>query len=172
MSETRAGLRIDPAATHDLPLVLTLIRELAAYERLADEVLATEDDLRGALFGPSPRAEALVARLDGEPAGFALYFHNFSTFVGRHGLYLEDLYVRPALRGRGIGRALLARLARIARDRGCGRMEWAALDWNEPAIRFYERLGAVPMSDWTVFRLAGDALAEAAESGPVERRTE
>ena len=154
-----SGLTIRGAEERDVPLLLSLIRELAEYERLAGEVVATEEDLSRSLFGERPAAEVLVATLDGLPVGFALFFHNFSTFLGRRGLYLEDLYVRPAARGRGVGRALLVRLAAIAVERGCGRLEWAVLDWNDPAIGFYRRLGASPMSDWTVFRLAGPALA-------------
>jgi GNAT superfamily N-acetyltransferase len=155
---TQPGLEIARAAPADTPLVLGLIRELAEYERLLDQVVATERGLGEELFGEHPVAEALIARVDGEPAGFALCFHNFSTFLGRRGLYLEDLYVRPAWRGRGIGRALLQTLARLAEERGCGRLEWAVLDWNKPALAFYESLGAVAMADWTIHRLSGDAL--------------
>ena len=151
-------LQIDAARAEDVPTILGLIRELAEYEKLAHEVVATETLLRAALFGPRPAAEAIIARLDGEAVGFALFFQNFSTFRGQPGIYLEDLYVRPAVRGRGIGQALLARLARIARERNYGRMEWAVLKWNTPAIGFYDRLGAKPMSDWSVYRLTGDAL--------------
>ena len=158
--------RIRPAVEADVPLVLALIRELAEYERLAGEVSATEADIREALFGPAPGAEAVVAEVDYQPVGFALFFHNFSTFAGKRGLYLEDLYVRPEHRGRGIGRRLLRHLARIARDRGCCRFEWSVLDWNQPAIRFYRRLGAVPMDDWTVFRLTGAALDRLADEDP------
>lgn len=157
-----AGLTIDPASGTDVPLLLRFIRDLAVYEKLEQEVTATEDDLRRTLFGDKPYAEALIARLDGEPVGFALFFHNYSTFVGKPGLYLEDLFVDPAHRGKGIGKALLQRLAAIAVERDCGRMEWAVLDWNAPSIAFYRSLGAVPMDDWTVFRLAGDALKRAA----------
>lgn len=153
-----AGLVIETARPEDLPLVLGFIRELAEYERLAHEVVATPEVLAAALFGPDPAAEVLLARLGGEAVGFALFFHNFSTFLGRPGLYLEDLYVRPDRRGRGIGRALLARLAATAVARGCGRLEWAVLDWNEPAIAFYRGLGALPQDDWTVFRLSGAPL--------------
>ena len=150
--------RIRSAVEADVPLVLALSRELAEYERLADQVTAAESDLREALFGPAPRAEAVIARLDGEPIGFALFFHNFSTFLGRSGLYLEDLYVRPPFRGRGFGRRLLAHLARLAVERGCGRFEWSVLDWNEPAIAAYRKAGAEPMDEWTVYRLTGAAL--------------
>lgn len=156
-------VRIEPAREADAPLILRLIKALAEYERLSDEVVATEATIRATLFGDDPKAEAVIAYTDGGPVGFAVWFHNYSTFVGRHGLYLEDLFVLPEWRGRGIGRALLRHLARIAVDRGCGRMEWAVLDWNEPAIRFYESLGARPMSEWTVFRVTGDVLRRLAE---------
>ena len=158
-----ASLCIDPAVEADVPVILDLIRELAAYEKLTDQVTATEADIARALFGSPPRAEAVVARLDGEPVGFALFFHNFSTFLGRSGLYLEDLYVRPPFRGRGFGRRLLIHLARVAVDRGCGRFEWSVLDWNAPAIAAYRRVGAVPLDEWTVYRLTGDALRRLAE---------
>ncbi|MFS8638924.1 MAG: GNAT family N-acetyltransferase [Gemmatimonadota bacterium] len=158
MNET-ATLRIRPAVEDDVPLVLTFIRELAEYERLRHEAVATEELIRQALFGPRRYAEVIFAELDGQPVGFALFFHNFSTFVGRPGLYLEDLYVRPEFRGRGIGRRLLVHLAAIAKERGCGRMEWSVLDWNEPAIRFYRSLGARPMDEWTVFRLTEPEIA-------------
>lgn len=154
---------IRSATPADVPQVLDFIRGLADYERLPHEVVATEPLVHEALFGPRPAAEVLIAELDGEAAGFALFFHNFSTFLARRGLYLEDLFVRPALRGRGVGRALLARLAAIARERGCGRFEWSVLDWNRDAIAVYERLGAVPMHDWTVYRLTGDPLARLAD---------
>ena len=146
-----------------MPLVLALIRELAEYERLAHEVSATEADIREALFGPVSGAEAVIAMVGERPAGFALYFHNFSTFAGKRGLYLEDLYVRPEHRGRGVGRRLLRHLARLARERGCRRFEWSVLDWNEPAIRFYRRIGAAPMDGWTVYRVSGDALDRLAD---------
>jgi GNAT superfamily N-acetyltransferase len=151
-------LRIRAAQPGDVPLVLDFIRRLAEYEKLAHEVVATEAELRRWLFGERPYAEVVIAEQDGSPAGFALFFHNFSTFLGRPGLYLEDLFVAPEHRGHGIGRALLAHLARLAVERGCGRLEWWVLDWNEDAIRFYRSLGAVPMDDWTVFRVAGEAL--------------
>ena len=140
-----------------------LIRELAEYERMTDEAVATDADLHAALFGPGPSAEALVAFAGEEPAGFALFFQNFSTFVGRPGMHLEDLFVRPSWRGRGLGGQLLARLARIAVERNYGRMEWSVLDWNEPALAVYRRIGARPMHEWTVQRLAGDALRALAE---------
>ncbi len=148
-----------PAREADVPVVRRLIRELAEYERLLPEAVVTEDDLRATLFGPRPFAEVLIAELAGDVAGFALFFHNYSTFLARPGIYLEDLYVRPTARRRGIGRALLIHLARLAVDRGCGRLEWSVLDWNEPSINFYRRLGATPMEEWSTFRLTGDALA-------------
>ncbi len=165
--DSAAGrLRIRPAVEADVGLVLTFIRRLAEYERLAHEVVATEEGLRRWLFGPRAYAEVVIAEWDGAPAGFALFFHNFSTFLGRPGLYLEDLFVDPAHRGAGIGRALLAHLARLAVERECGRLEWWVLDWNEPAIRFYRSLGAVPMDEWTVFRVTGEALTRlAAQAG-------
>ena len=160
-----APLVLRAASAADVPVVLELIRGLAEYERLAHEVVATEALVHEALFGARPAAEVLIAELDGGAAGFALFFHSFSTFLARRGLYLEDLFVRPERRGRGVGRALLARLAAIARERGCGRFEWSVLDWNRDAIAVYERLGAVPMSDWTVYRLTGDALDRLADEG-------
>ncbi len=153
---------IEPATAADVPLILQLIRELADYERAPNDAVATEEGLREVLFGEAPSASVLLAR-DGEtPVGFAVYFFNFSTWLGRPGLYLEDLFVRPELRGKGYGRALLERLAQIAHERGCGRMEWAVLDWNEPAIQFYKKLGAVPMEEWTTFRLTRDGIARLA----------
>jgi GNAT superfamily N-acetyltransferase len=163
-SEQPAAFRIAPAAEPDLPLVLQFIRELAEYERLADEVSATEADLRATLFGPERVAYAVLAFAGDEPAGFAVYFFSFSTFLGKPGLYLEDLYVRPAYRNRGLGRKLMAHLARIAVDRGCGRMEWAVLDWNDLALRVYRAVGARPMSEWTVQRLTGGALTALAQT--------
>ena len=145
-----------------MPLILSFIRELAEYERLSDEVVATEEALRAHLFGERPVAEVVIGEEGGTPAGFALFFHSFSTFLGRPGIYLEDLYVRPESRGRGVGRALLVHLARLAKERGCGRLEWSVLDWNEPAIGFYGRLGASPVDGWTVFRVTGEALEELA----------
>ena len=162
---------IRPATEADVPLILRFVRELAAYERLAHEVVATEDGLRQTLFGARPYAEVVIAELDGgEPAGFALFFHNYSTFLGRPGIYLEDLYVRPEVRGKGVGRALLAHLARLAVERGCGRLEWWVLDWNEDAIRFYRSLGARPIEDWTVFRVTGEALQRLAVSPRAPQR--
>ena len=142
----------------DVPLIADLIRALSRYERLEHEVTMTEEKLTEFLFGERPYAETLIAEEEGQPLGFALFFHNFSTFLGQPGLYLEDLFVHPEHRSRGVGRALLQRLAQIAVDRGCGRMEWAVLNWNRDAIRFYVRLGAQPNSEWTVYRLAGDPL--------------
>lgn len=166
MTRDAGAVRIRAATEGDVPLVLRFIRELAEYERLLHEVVATEERLRDTLFGARPAAEVVIAEADGEPVGFALFFHNYSTFLAQPGIYLEDLYVRPEALGRGAGRALLAHLARLARERGCGRLEWWVLDWNEPAIRFYRALGARAMDDWTVFRLAGDELARLAdESG-------
>jgi GNAT superfamily N-acetyltransferase len=165
MDVTTAGtLRIEPATERDVPLILRLIKELAEYERMSDEVVATEDGLRRTLFGPQPAAEVVVGYAGDEPAGFALFFHNYSTFLGKPGLYLEDLFVVPTFRGRGYGKALLVHLAKVAVERDCGRFEWSVLDWNEPAIGFYKKLGARPMDAWTIFRVAGDALRELAAS--------
>jgi GNAT superfamily N-acetyltransferase len=152
------AFRIAPAQPADTALIVALVRELAAYERLLDDVRITPLDLHRDLFGPRAFAEAVVAHVGAEPVGFALWFHNYSTFEGRPGLYLEDLFVRPAFRGRGYGEALLRHLARIAVERGCARFEWSVLDWNEPARAFYRKLGAVPMDEWTVQRVSGDAL--------------
>jgi len=142
----------------DVALITQLIRELARYEKLEHEVAATEEKVAKALFGKRPYAETLIAEVNGEPAGFALFFHNFSTFLAQPGIYLEDLFVKPEQRSHGVGRALLERLAQIAVQRDCGRLEWAVLDWNEDAIRFYERLGAKPNAEWTVYRLADESL--------------
>ena len=156
MSDT---ITIRQATRDDVPVVLEFIRDLAVYERLEHEVSASEAELSEALFGGRRYAEVVLACSAGKPVGFALFFHNFSTFKARPGIYLEDLYVRPEARGRGIGKQLLAYLARIAVERRCARLEWAVLDWNEPSIGFYRSLGAVPMDEWTTFRLTGDALA-------------
>lgn len=156
-------LKIVPATERDLALVLTFIRKLAEYEKLSHQVVATEDLLREGLFGERRVAEVVLAHLDDEPVGFALYFHNFSTFVGRAGIYLEDLFVEPHHRGKGVGKALLAYVANLAVQRRCGRFEWAVLDWNTPSIEFYKSLGAVPLDDWTLFRLTGDALHRVAK---------
>lgn len=151
-------LRIAPASAADVPLILSFIQKLAEYEKLSHEVVATEAGLRAWLFGDKPMAEVLMAYWDEQPAGFALFFHNFSTFLGRPGIYLEDLFVEPAYRRNGIGKAMFRELARIAKKRGCGRLNWAVLDWNQPSIDFYKSLGAVALDDWTVFRLAGEPL--------------
>ncbi len=164
VSASLPGVEIRPATPADVPVILQLIRALAEYERLAEHVTATEEVLQHSLFGPRPSAEALLAFAPGasgdpaRPVGFALFFENFSTFLGRPGMYLEDLFVVPEFRGRGAGRALFERLAQIALDRGFSRLDWAVLDWNEPAIRFYQSLGATPMADWTVNRLTGETL--------------
>ena len=153
------ALTIRSATPDDLSLIAELIRALAEYEKLAHEVRFDEATLGEKLFGPRPYAEVLIGDVDGAPMGFALFFHNFSTFEGRPGIYLEDLFVRPEARGHGLGKALLAELARIAVERGCARLEWAVLDWNEPAIGFYKSLGARPMDEWTVMRVDGAVLA-------------
>lgn len=154
-----AAFTIEPAAPADVPTILRLIRALAEYERMSDEVVATEAGLRESLFSERPAAECLIAREDGRPVGFALYFHNFSTFRGTRGLYLEDLFVEPDCRGRGYGRALLQRLAQLAVARGCARFEWSVLDWNAPAIGFYRSVGAAVLDEWRICRLTGDKLA-------------
>ncbi len=161
-STTVPGLRIREAVKQDTAVILALITELAEYENLAHEVTATQGQLGEALFGARPFAEVMIAEYEGESVGFALYFHNFSTFLGRPGIYLEDLYVRPDCRGKGIGRALLVTLAEIAKKRNCGRLEWIVLDSNQPALEFYSRLNAMPLDEWTVFRLSGTALDELA----------
>ena len=164
MKETPAPeFQIRSATPEDIPLVLAFVRELAEYERLSHLVSATEARLRESLFGEHPGTEVLLGFSGDTPAGFAVYFHNFSTFLGVKGLWLEDLYVRREMRRRGYGRALLLHVARIARNRGCGRFEWAALDWNETAIRFYKSLGAVALDDWTSFRVTGPALDKLAD---------
>jgi len=159
-----ANLQLRAATVEDVPQLLTFIAELAEFEALAHEAVATEEVLAEQLFGPSPGAEVVMAEVDGAPAGFALFFHSFSTFLGRRGLYLEDLFVRPAFRGCGVGRALMVHLAGIAQARGCGRFEWSVLDWNADAIRFYRSLGARGMDGWTVQRVDGQALHELAAS--------
>ncbi len=162
MSQIPAELTIIPAQESDIPLLLDFIRKLADYEQLSTEVVADESTLRESLFGSKPAAEVLLAYWANQAVGFAVYFHNFSTFIGRPGIYLEDLFVIPAFRGKGVGKALLSHLAGIAQKRNCARLEWAVLDWNQPAIDFYRRLGAIPMHDWTVFRVADTALGELA----------
>lgn len=158
------GLVLRDAAARDCPLILELIRELAAYEKLEHEVTATARILEESLFGKTPGARAVIAELEGEPVGYALFFRNFSTFTGRPGIYLEDIYVRPAARGRGCGGRMLAYIARLAVDLGCARVEWSVLDWNEPSIRFYRSIGAAPMDGWTVQRLDGEALERLART--------
>jgi GNAT superfamily N-acetyltransferase len=161
------AISLRPAVRADVPVVVGLIRSLAEYERLSAECLADEAALEAHLFGPRPYAEVLIAQVGPEPAGFALFFHNYSTFLTKPGIYLEDLFVVPERRGLGLGRRLLAALASLAVERGCGRLEWSVLKWNEPAIGFYERLGAVPMEEWQVYRLTGGpllALADASRS--------
>jgi GNAT superfamily N-acetyltransferase len=166
--KSEVGVR--PARVEDVPAMVELVRELATYERAAEPVRLTPELLEAAVFGPEPKAFAHVATVDGEVAGFALWFLSFSTWVGRHGIYLEDLYVRPEQRGKGLGKALLAELARICVERGYGRLEWAVLDWNQPAIDFYRAHGAEPQDDWTVFRLTGAPLERLAETRDPERR--
>jgi len=161
--------KIRPARLEDVPVIFQLIRDLATYERAPNDVTATEEQLVDVLFGEKPAAEVLLAFEGKSPVGFAVFFYNFSTWLGRPGLYLEDLFVKPEKRGKGYGRALLVALAKIARERDCGRMEWAVLDWNEPAIKFYRTLGAKPMHEWTVFRLTRDEIATLAASGQIEQ---
>ena len=161
---SRKAFTIRSATIADVTVILELIRALATYERAPNEVTATEKDLAEVLFGEKPAAEVLLAFENARAVGFALFFHNFSTWLGRPGLYLEDLFVRPEDRGKGYGRALLIELAKIARDRHCGRMEWAVLDWNKPAIKFYRKLGAKPMDEWSVFRLTRDGIAKLADA--------
>jgi GNAT superfamily N-acetyltransferase len=165
----QTDFEIRPASVADVPIILKLIRDLATYERAPNEVTATEEQLVDVLFGEKPAAEVLLAFEKDTPVGFALFFHNFSTWLGRPGLYLEDLFVKPEKRGKGYGRALLVDLAKIAYERGCGRMEWAVLDWNDPAIKFYRSLGAKPMDEWTVFRLTRDGIAELAKSESIAK---
>lgn len=155
-------ISIEPASENDVPLILSFVRKLAEYEKLSHLVVATEANIHKSVFGVNPAAEVLLAYWDGQPVGFALYFRNFSTFLGQTGIYLEDLFVDPEHRGKGIGKALLIRLAKIALERGYGRLEWAVLDWNTPSIEFYRRLGAVPLDEWTAYRLTGDALSRLA----------
>ena len=159
-----SAFRIECGTERDIPVIVRLIRNLAEYEKLSDEVTVTEDGLRESLFGKHPAAEVLIAYADAEPVGFAVFFHNYSTFLGRQGMYLEDLFVLPEWRRQGCGRQLLIKVARIATERGCGRMEWSVLDWNEPALRFYKSLGAQAMDQWTVYRLTGEALRQLGSS--------
>ena len=165
MQTEQQDFEIRSATRTDVPIILQLIRDLATYERAPNDVTATEEQLLRVLFGDKPAAEVRLAFEGDTPVGFAVFFHNFSTWLGRPGLYLEDLFVKPEHRGKGYGRALLVDLAKIARDRGCGRMEWAVLDWNEPAIQFYRKLGAKPNDEWTVFRLTEGGISELASAG-------
>lgn len=155
---------IKPATAQDIPLILQFIKELAEYEKLAHEVTATEADLQKTLFGDKPHAEVIIAYEGKAPIGFALFFHSYSTFLGKPGIYLEDLYVRPEYRGKSYGKKLLAHLAKLTKQRDCGRLEWSVLDWNEPSIQFYKKLGAKPMDEWTGFRVTDDALDKLAAS--------
>ncbi|HZS09815.1 MAG TPA: GNAT family N-acetyltransferase [Blastocatellia bacterium] len=156
------GFEIRNATAEDVPLIVSFIRKLAEYERLLHEVTVTEEGLRAVLFGERRYAEVVIGYYHNQPVGFALFFHNFSTFLGKPGIYLEDLFVDPEHRGKGFGKALLAHLARLTKGRDCGRLEWSVLDWNEPSIRFYKSLGAVPMDEWTIFRVTGEALEKLA----------
>lgn len=165
--QSTSRLQIASATPNDVPLILAFIKELAVYEKLEHEVVATEEILEETLFGKRPYAEVLIASYDSQPVGYALFFHSFSTFMGRPGLYLEDVYVQPTMRGKGVGKALLVHLARLAVERSCGRFEWSVLDWNEPSIGFYRSLGAQPMNEWTVFRLTGKSLERLANEPAV-----
>ncbi|HLJ73939.1 MAG TPA: GNAT family N-acetyltransferase [Thermoanaerobaculia bacterium] len=164
-------MEIREATEADVPLILQFIKDLAEYERLAHKVVASEEGLRRTLFGNPRFAEVVLAREDGEDVGFALFFHNYSTFLGSPGIYLEDLFVKPSMRGRGIGKALLGHLAHLATERGCGRVEWAVLDWNAPSIEFYKSIGAAPLDDWIIFRLTGEALTRLAALRPAPDST-
>lgn len=161
---TERNFEIRDADFADIPIIMQLIRDLATYERAPNDVIATEEDLREVLFGAEPAAKVVIGFEDTAPVGFAVYFFNFSTWLGRPGLYLEDLFVKPEMRGRGYGRALLVHLAKIARDHNCGRMEWAVLTWNDPAIEFYKKLGAMPLDSWRIFRLTKDEIGKLAET--------
>ena len=167
--DKQSNFKIRAACVADVPIILQLIRDLATYERAPNEVTATEKQLADVLFGEKPVAEVLLAFENETPAGFTVFFHNFSTWLGRPGLYLEDLFVKPEKRGKGYGHALLVDLAKIAHDRGCGRMEWAVLNWNDPAIQFYRKLGAKPMEEWTVFRLTHDGIVRLAQSESIAK---
>ena len=156
------SFEIKSATQQDIPLILSFIKELAEYEKLSHEVIATEEILQETLFGEKSHAEVIIGYLDSQPVGFALFFHNFSTFLGRPGIYLEDLYVKPEARGHGVGQKMLAYLAKLAKERKCGRLEWWVLDWNESAVGFYKRLGAKAMDEWTVYRVTGKALDDLA----------
>ncbi|MEZ5647560.1 MAG: GNAT family N-acetyltransferase [Alphaproteobacteria bacterium] len=161
MVERQINIRV--ATEDDMDLIIQLIKELAIYEKLGDAVVTSKEAIRAALFSDNPSGEVLIGELGGEPVGFALFFHNYSTFLGKKGLYLEDLFVKPTARGHGIGKLLLTRLAQIAVERDCARMEWSVLDWNAPSIAFYKSLGALPMDEWTVFRLTTDKIRALAE---------
>ena len=163
MSAT-SNFKIRPAKIEDAPVILSLIKELAEYEHLSHEVTASEEDIRKTLFGERPFAETLIGEFEGLPISFALFFHNFSTFLGKPGIYLEDLYVQPEHRGKGFGSKMLAHIASLAKERCCGRFEWSVLNWNTPAIRTYEKLSAVPMKEWILYRLSGEALNKLAEN--------
>ncbi|MGD0210660.1 MAG: GNAT family N-acetyltransferase [Desulfomonilia bacterium] len=165
IQEKVAGFTIRKASQEDVSLILSFVRELAEYERLLHEVVASEESLRESLFGERKVAEVIFGDKDGDPVAFAVFFHNYSTFLGQQGIYIEDLFVKPHMRDLGIGRAMFAHIARIALERGCGRLDWWVLDWNEPAIKFYKSLGSVPMSAWTVQRLTGQALEKLADEG-------
>lgn len=162
ISTSLPNFSLKPAAAADVPVILAFIKGLAAYEKLSHEVVATEESLRETLFGERSYAEVIIGYFEREPVGFALFFHNYSTFLGRPGIYLEDLFIKPEMRGNGFGRVMLTYVARLAHERGCGRFEWAVLDWNEPAIKFYESLGAKPLNEWIVNRVTGAALARLA----------
>jgi GNAT superfamily N-acetyltransferase len=162
MYTTNETFHIRPATEADIPDILSFIKELAVYEKLLDEVVATEATLREWLF-EKQKAEAFIGEYDGRPVGYAIFFHNFSSFLGRAGIYLEDLYVTPRVRGKGFGKALLKEVARIAVERGCGRLEWTCLDWNQPSIDFYRAMGATPMDDWTIYRVTGERLEQLAQ---------
>ncbi|MGD8260738.1 MAG: GNAT family N-acetyltransferase [Desulfobacterales bacterium] len=159
---------IRPATENDVPVILALIKELAEYEKLSHEVSATVDNINSSMFGERAYAESLIGVLEGNPISFALFFHNYSTFLGKPGIYLEDLYVKPQHRGNGFGRKMLAYLARLAKERNCGRFEWSVLNWNAPAIRAYEKLGAKPMNEWILYRLTGNALDRLAGEGRLD----
>jgi GNAT superfamily N-acetyltransferase len=161
--ENHSGLHIRPAVAADVPVILEFIKKLAAYEKLSHEVVASEELLTETLFGAKRTAEVAIGYIEAKPVGFVLFFHNYSTFLGRPGIYIEDLFVEEDFRRRGCGRALFLYVARLAKERHCGRLEWSVLDWNEPAIGFYKKLGAVPMNDWTVFRVTGDSLNKLAD---------
>jgi len=162
-SSAHVDFSIRPASEKDVPLILSFIKQLADYERLSHEVAASEESLRSTLFGKHRYAEGVIGEYQKQPIAFALFFHNYSTFLGRPGIYLEDLFVSPEMRGKGFGRMMLVYLARLAKERNCGRLEWWVLDWNDPAIQFYKDLGAIPMNEWTVFRVTGETLDQLAQ---------